>query len=208
MVELIKTSKNRADLSGNFTYWTEKTEYVEVNGKTYCNTERDQITKKIDELKKEGYVFNPTKWVFHEIDYEFEIYDSCPSFGKCISVQNGRIYSSLNDVHNLISAYHLGYLDNRIKGLYTTSKNNSRNINNEFKYIVSNLIVTIEMCSLGYNNGLFYELSLKDFLNIPPQKMPPRLKLIFKKGCGLDLDKRDVQPKDLIKMLKTQIQYA
>jgi hypothetical protein len=92
-------------------------------------------------------------------------------------------YSKNDYVNAILYAHEKGFLDKRIKNVYTSKQDRyyPRDYIEDFNYILSSGEVSVYMLSYGFNNHLHYTIELKELFNIDYNKIPKDIIEIFKR---------------------------
>ncbi len=118
-------------------------------------------------------------------------------------------YSNNDEVNTILNLFDLGLLDNRIKKLYISKNDevidyrmgaNSRTIEQYNNAVLKNEL-SFGLIHYGFNNSLYYSISLEDFIHIPREKLPTHVVDFFKE---VGLFKNDDIISVALKLLETK----
>ena len=197
---------------GMYSYFSINTERIEVDGKFYERTEREEVCKTTDEIRKETepYWFRNHEYNFNEID-EKVIIEDCSRFTRCWAQCYNMHFSENDYIQRILIAFHEGLLSKKIKSLYTDKTNKSSrywryNPSDADYSTLEKLEVVFLMCSYGYNNSLYYTVSLKDFFEIPVDKLPEDIVRYFNRQLNINLNNNNNYD-NALKLLTKKISY-
>lgn len=192
-LKMIKVSDTFLSHTGEFQYLKEFTKRVEVDGEIYTNTKREFTKTTFEEAKKTHEIYN-FEYDFNELGLNYVIED----FNNC-AVYNS--YSENQYVARLRTAFENNFLDARIKSIHTCktrsydifpqekigSYHDNRHIVQE---ICKNKEVNFALYDYGFNNTLYYSVSLETFVQIDYDLYPNNLKVLFKEFKNKDAVQR------------------
>lgn len=202
-VELIMLSKNKLGYKGFVNYTETQYKSIEYDGETYTKRIVIDKEKTIDELllEKPQY-FYEDKYNFKELDYEMCI-EEYRGFTRPLSKGLRKIiYSENPQVNAIIHACKGGFLDNRILDIFTSKQ---RYDSNTWQNIMFNLQIDLPLFNYGFNNCVFYTISIKNFLELKIDKIPNFYIELFNKK-GIDLTSNNTYNK-VVKLINKKIDY-
>lgn len=191
-VKMIKLKSGLIRFNGSISYWTTDYKTVEVDGETYTKTSRREVETTLAKMR----VNESNKMHFHNYEYDFDLLDvklkieeySGWTYGS-LSTKASRYDGSQNGyVRAIQCAKEFNLLPDVITNIYTdkTTGVDYYHSGDEFQRILKSMEVTIRLCDYGFNNSIYYKIKLKDFFNIPFDRIPDRLKDIFSEN-GINL---------------------
>lgn len=202
-VELIMLSKNKLGYKGVVNYTETQYKSIEHEGETYTKTIVIDKEKTIDELRLESPdYFYEDKYRFEELDYEMCI-EEYRGFTRPLSKGLRKsIYSENPQVNAIIHAWEGGFLDDRILGVFTSK---DRYDQYAWENIMINLEIDLPLFNYGFNNCVFYRISIKNFLELKIDKIPNFYIELFNKK-GIDLKSNNTYNK-VVKLINKKIDY-
>lgn len=190
---------------GDVQYNTLKTEYTTHDGKIYSSREFVQINTNCKNLLNEH-----KDWItyidinFEELQYSVKIQD-LKYFTDGISSLMPIIYSENYYVNLTLLAFNSGFLDKRILNVSTCKMDyldryDYPNQDREnFKRVLDNLSIDIFLKRYGFNNALFYTISLETLFLMPYERIPKYIDSFFKRnGVSLKSKNKDLQVINLL----------
>ena len=201
-VELIMLSKNKLGYKGVVNYTETQYKSIEHEGETYTKRIVIDKEKTIDDLRIEkSEYFYEDKYNFKELDYEMCI-EEYRGFTRPLSnLLKNYCYSENPQVNTIIHAYKDGFLDDRIKDVYI-DKTRYRHDWNE---IMRTLEVPFILFDYGFNNSVYYTISIKTLLSLKIDKVSPYIIELFNKK-GIDLTSNNTYNK-VVKLINKKIDY-
>lgn len=158
---MYKDSFGIINFKGEVEYYEEKTNEIEVDGKKYTNTERENFKKKVIELSTSR--FSKKEYKFNDIGITEIINDYDGFSGWGLSRDLGGITHSKNeDANRIISAFNEGVLNPMIIDVFCSKSN--RHSDND--YNVSKGYYSFELFSYGFNNSVYYSVKIDDLHDI------------------------------------------
>jgi hypothetical protein len=183
-IELIRGDNDLFLFNGDIEYCIPKTTYKDFQGVTYANTVYEDIKSTIYELrKKRPYSFYTSMYNFELLKFKIRIEDRIDnSFAKVPPFVN---YSENNRVNLIIYAFNKGLLDSRIKSVFSGKSDQFYyypiNYKKDWMYILKTLEVNIPLFYYGFNNAVYYKISLETLLNCDSELIPEDIFNIFKR---------------------------
>lgn len=197
---------NTAIFTGTKKLETIEYKYIDVDGELYSRRFYSEKNKSVEEIKKE-FDFEYEEYPFELLNYVFKI--EVPTLRTLYDHWTEPLeYSTNNWINNIITAHKKGFLDKRIKNI-NSSRNSIYNYRDSIRIwreILRSYSVDIPFTTIGWGNSksyYYYNISLKDFLEAPSNKIYIPIKELFKKN-GLDLDK-EITTNKVLKLFKQQI---
>ena len=182
---MIKRGDGKIVFDGKVTYFENKYKNITVDGETYTKRWADEVTKKVCELDNDR--FFDREYYFEEIDVT-EVIQDTHLFYNGLSPFTSTSGSTNEDVKCIVDAFNLGLLDKRI--LYLFTDNSTIHYDTIDYFILSKSEVPLQLFSYGFNNSVYYTISLEELLSIDLDKVEYRIKNWFIKK-GVNLNKRD-----------------
>ena len=201
-MELIKLSNDRLGFKGSIEYYITEFKHIEYDGERYTREVKTLVNKTVEELRVESeHYFNDIEYSFNEIDYKLSIEEYSGFTRPLSNGLRGLFYSENQYVNCICKAFELGFLDKRITNVYSGKTQRRYDWND----IISNMEVSIPFIEYGFNNSVYYTISIETLLNIPIKKIPENLLELFKKN-GIDLNSNNIN-NILIKLINKKVDY-
>lgn len=202
-MKLVKKCDTLLCFEGDVKYEKPIIKQIEVDGVTYSNTTYEDIIVSVDEFR-ETHLFEKTEYDFELLEYKIEIEDySYYSFSErrpCATYSNNKY------VNLILLAFEEGLLDKRIKNVFTSGTKSFYypiTYSYDMECILNDLEVHIHLFSYGFNNSVYYTISLEDFFSSEHKKNEYLLKKMFSK-YNINIDKGN-DFKEIIKLILLKI---
>jgi len=201
-IEMSKTSNNRIEFIGDIEYTTSGYKKIEHEGEVYTKEVITSHKKTIAELKKENkHSFYDREYDFEELGYSIVVED-CNMFYNSLSSKIGNIIYSENDyVRAICYAFENGFLDERIKDVFT----GKTDYYHKWDSIIHHLEVRFPLVNYGFNNTVYYSISIETLLSLPFENIPKDLVDLFKKN-GVNIKSENIN-NTLIKLINKKVDY-
>lgn len=209
VLEIKEKSKNHFYFEGNVSYTKIKTESVDIDGNLYHRQVSEDIQKSVGEL--EPYYFTTKEFNFPIINTNV-IVDDYYGFDKnTLSYFSSKYnYSTNEDVQLIRTLFEKGLLDKRIKDVFTSKQDYCFNLHSPNSFHNKELIkqiyddgeVYFYLFGYGFNNSVYFSISLQDLIQIPYDNFDKKLlNLFIKEGI---LDKKGDVNKSAISIFETK----
>lgn len=166
-LKFIKISDREFKISGKMNICENVVKSVIVNGETYFNTKMVEVSVDVNDLNKHYLVEHILDFSFINITYKVQDYVGF-SYGNLLQ-KYSKFGLSLNP---LVSAYELLFnekvLDKRIREIYTSNRKEISYYS--FKQHFDMNRIPIWLSSYGFNNNLYCNVKMIDFLSIENKK--------------------------------------
>lgn len=187
-LKFIKISDNEFTIGGQIKLCKTVTTSVIVEGVTYYNNKLEEYTINTSDLEKNYWIKYDLDFQFINKTYTLNDYNGF-SYGTLIGKYSKRVLSS----NPVVSAFELLFnekvLDKRILNVYTSNRKEISCYYFE-KYFDINRI-PIHLCGYGFNNSVYCDIKLIDFLSIENKKLLygyEAYKKYFLKTYDVDID--------------------
>ena len=192
--------------NGTLSYWVSEDKYVEVEGETYTKTTRSEVITTLSKMRKEKDRY------FHNYEYEFDMLDTTLEIEEysgfsysSLSKMARRSYGSENKyVMALECAEENDLLPNKIVSI-STGKTERRYNQDTLREIMRTLKVWVRLYDYGFNNSVYYSVSLEDFFEVPYDRIPENLSELFLKN-GVNLKAKN-KVNEIVKLINKKQQY-
>lgn len=205
-MKLIRHSSNELRFEGGYDVWFSEADSIIHNGKKYTNTETKCIYKTVAEFKKESpELFDHYNYDFTELNYSIKIENNMLNMHHLDTHCNIE-YSKNSYVNCIMMAFENGFLDNRIKNVYTQKGSwvyYPRHYKEQWNAILRDLEVDFKLYGYGFNNFICYTLNVKDIFLLNAKELPEDIIKIFSYN-GINLKAKNKQI-ELIKLFNKQI---
>lgn len=184
MIKLIKHSENLLKYEGTVKYTQSNTESIAFEGKTYFNTTTIDKETTIETLRQDNamFFFNHI-YNFNLIDYNIQIEDYS-GLSNNLSIISDKYQGSTNSyVSAIIQAFDEGLLDSRINSVFSGKKDYynyyPRYYSEQLNEILNSMEINIPMYTYGFNNVLYYTISVRTLFDVDSSLIPDNIKKMF-----------------------------
>lgn len=168
-VELYQDTDGVFKFRGGIKLWATETKSVIVDGETYT---KERMYEKFYDLEELKHTTSIQTYDFELLNYSVRIEDS--NYYNYTQRAFRVEYSKDQYVNNIISLHRKKILDPRIKSIYTSKRHNSI-CGMEWRSILRNSRVPIEMFEYGWNNSLYYTISVEDLFQMDYKSIPKEI---------------------------------
>lgn len=209
MLKQIKINDNLISYKGNINYTSIENEYIEHEGKTFTHTNRISKTTSVEKLKKEKPTdFYKREYDFKLLNYKLEIEDNSTFYRSFAEMTNLK-YSENDSVNAIITAFENGFLDNRIKNVFTAKGHEMyypMNYRTMFKLILETLAISIPLYGYGFNNFVYYDIHIKTLFEVKLDERHRNIVQMFNEH-GIKLS-QGATLKNVSKIMNLKLQYT
>jgi hypothetical protein len=178
---MIKVNENFLSHKGEFEYLKDIVKTTEVSGENYTNTKREIVKTNFEDARKTHFI-HEYEYEFKELNYKITIED----FNNCAISSS---FSENTYVARLRTAFENKFLDKRIKDI-EACKNNDYDVFPYYHSFKNNSFLIQEICrskevnfvitDYGFNNCIYYSVTLETFVQMDYELYPRKLKEVFK----------------------------
>lgn len=208
-LEIKEKAKNHFYFEGNVSYTKIKTESVNIDGNLYHRQVSEDVQKSVEEL--EPYYFKTKEFNFPIINTNIIVDDYYGFTNRTLSYFSSKYnYSTNEDVQLILTLFEKGLLDKRIKDIFTSKHDcsldahfpNSHHNKTLIKQMYDDGEATFVLFRYGFNNVVYFSISLQDLIQIPYDNFDKKLlNLFIKEGI---LDKKGDITKSAISIFETK----
>lgn len=187
----VKVEKNHFTIKGEFEYLKHCEKSVVVDGERYVKEWNEYAKMNVEDIDKRYFTtyeinfdFIGTKYMFTDTDYFSQ------SLMYLYSRYRHPIGSTNNDVARVQLLWNEGVIDKRVLDIYVSK--NELYSNQILTMIKKNMSLPVLICAYGFNNYMYAEIHLKDFLEIENKITTLRHYSKYKEAfnyLGIDIEK-------------------
>ena len=163
-LNLVELEFNHFTIKGSFDYWKHNTKTVIVEGEAYHKEWNEEAVMNVDDFDKDDFTTTEIEFKFLDLKYKFT---DTSRFSVSLAEMYYRYkhsFSSNNYVALIQLLFEEGKLDKRIKNIYTDK--NIIYVPVIIDRLKTDTLIPVLINSYGFNNYLYAEIHLRDFLSI------------------------------------------